>query len=194
VQRGKEDDHAPYLLPLSLRQAVTEREGNDMKRIALGLAAAALLAISAGVAMTAPASASPIIIRDTITSPIFETGVPHDCRDLTGTIVGTDVVSFQRFETDQGFHIEGTIEDTARIDWSDGSYALIHSVDRFSFNAVAHGTEVFTEAHTDQGDFYTADGVFEFSNTFREINHFTVTDGVVRADVNKGHFHFFGDC
>jgi hypothetical protein len=189
----KEDDR-PYLLARSLRQAISE-QGRDMKRLAFGLtAAAALLAISAATAITAPASAAPIIIRDTVTSPIFETGVPHDCRDLTGTIVGTDVVSFQSVETDQGFHIEGTIEDTARIDWSDGSFALIHSVDHFSFNAVGHGTEVFTEAHTDEGDFYTADGVFEFSNTFREIHHFTVTDGVVRVDLQKGHFHFFGDC
>ena len=47
-----------------------------MKKLALGLTAtAALLAISAATAITAPASAAPIIIRDTITSPIFETGV-----------------------------------------------------------------------------------------------------------------------
>ena len=59
-----------------------------MKKIALGLAVTALLATSAGTAMTAPASAAPIIIRDTITTPIFETGVPHDCRPgVTGTLV-----------------------------------------------------------------------------------------------------------
>ena len=167
-----------------------------MKKLALGLtAAAALLAISAATAITAPASAAPIIIRDTVTSPIFEPGLTDDCRPgLTGTIVGTDVLSFQSVETPQGFHIHGTTEDTARIDWSDGSFALVHSVDRFSFNAVGHGTEVFTEAHTDTGDFFTAAGVFEFSNTFHEIHHFTVTNGVVRVDVQKGHFHFFGDC
>jgi hypothetical protein len=108
-----------------------------MKKIALGLAAAALLAISTGTAMTAPASAAPIIIRDTVTSPIFETGLSHDCRPgLTGTIVGMDVMSFQSVETPEGFHIHGTFVDTARIDWSDGSYTLIHSVDHFSFNAV----------------------------------------------------------
>jgi hypothetical protein len=167
-----------------------------MKRLALGLtAAAALLAISAAAATTAPASAAPIIIRDTVTSPIFETGVPHDCRPgLTGTIVGTDVLSFQSVETVEGFHIHGTTEDTARIDWSDGSFALVHSVDHFSFNAVGHRTEVFTEGHTDSGDFFTAAGVFEFRATFHEISHFTVTDGLVRVDLTKGHFHFFGDC
>ena len=166
-----------------------------MKKIALGLAAAALLAVSAGTAMTALASAAPIINRDTVTSPIFETGLTHDCRPgLTGTIVGTNVFSFQSVETSNGFHIHGTVVDTARIDWSDGSYTLIDSVDHFSFNAVGQGTEVFTEAHTDSGDFFSAAGVFEFRQTFHEIKHFTVTDGVVRVDFEKGHLHFFGDC
>jgi hypothetical protein len=166
-----------------------------MKKIALGLAVTALLAISAGTGMTAPASAAPIIIRDTVTNPIFETGLTDDCRPgLTGTLVGTDVFSFQSVETPQGFHIEGTFGDTARIDWSDGSYTLIESFDHFAFNAVGQGTSVFTEAHTDAGDFFSASGVFEFRITFHEIEHFTVTDGVARVDLNKGHFHFFGDC
>jgi hypothetical protein len=166
-----------------------------MKKIALRLAATALLAISAGTAMTAPASAAPIIIRDTVTSPIFETGLPHDCRPgLTGTIVGTEVVSSQSVEIPTGFHVHGTTVDTARIDWSDGSFTLIESVDHFSFNAVGQGTTVFTEAHTDGGDFFSADGAFEFRDTFHEITHLTVTDGVVRVDLEKGHFQFFGDC
>jgi hypothetical protein len=166
-----------------------------MKKIALGLAAAALLAISAGTAMTAPASAAPTIIRDTVTSPIFETGLPHECRPgLTGTIVGTDVMSFQSVEPPEGFHIHGTFVSTTRIDWSDGSYTLIHSVDHFSLNALGHGTTVFTNAHTDSGDFFSAAGVFEFRDTFHEIEHFTVTNGVVRVDLSKGHLHFFGDC
>ncbi len=166
-----------------------------MKRIALGLAAAALLAITAGTVMTAPASAAPIIMRDTVTTPIFETGLTDDCRPgLTGTIVGTDVMSYQSVETPQGFHIEGTFVDTARIDWSDGSYTLIESIDHFSFNAVGQGTTVFAETHTDSGDFFSADGVFELRRTFHEVEHLTVTDGVVRVDLTKGHFHFFGDC
>jgi hypothetical protein len=171
------------------------RRGGNTKKIALGLAATALLAISAGTAIAGPASAAPIIIRDTVTSPIFETGLPHDCRPgLTGTIVGTDVLSFQSIETAQGFHIHGTFVDKARIDWSDGSYTLVDSVDHFSFNAVGQGTEVFTETHTDSGDFFSAAGVFEFRLTFHEIEHFTVTDGVVRVDLEKGHLHSFGDC
>ncbi len=163
--------------------------------IALRLVATALLAIPAGTAMAGPASAAPIIIRETVSSPIFETGVPHDCRpSLTGTIAGTDVLSYQSVETAQGFHIHGTIVDTARIDWSDGSYTLTESVDRFSFNAAGQGTEVFTETHQDSGDFFSPAGVFEFRATFHEVAHFTATDGIVRVDLQKGHFHFFGDC
>ncbi len=166
-----------------------------MKRIALGLAATALLAISAGTAMTAPASAAPIIIRDTVSTPIFEPGLTDDCRPgLTGTIVGTNVFSFQSVETLQGFHIQATSVDTARIDWSDGSYTLVDSVDRFSFDVVGQGTTVLTETHTDSGDFFSAGGVFQFRRTFHEIEHSTVTDGVVRVDLSKGHFHLFGDC
>jgi hypothetical protein len=166
-----------------------------MKKIALRLAAG-LLAIAAGTAMTAPASAAPIIIRDTITTPIFLTEVPHDCRPgVTGTVVGTDVLSFQSVETSQGFHIEGTFKDTARVDWSDGSYSLAESVDKFAFNAVGQGTSVLTNAHTDAFDYFSPSGVFEFRDTFHEIAHLTVTNGdVTRVEFERGHFHFFGDC
>ena len=104
-----------------------------MKRIALWLVAVALLAILASAAMAAPASAEVTIIRDTITTPIFDTGLTDDCRaGVTGTITGTDVVSFQTVETSVGFHTTGTTVDTARIDWSDGSYSIIESIDHFS--------------------------------------------------------------
>jgi len=174
-----------------------------MKKIAFGLAAAVLLAIAAGTAMTAPvsaatasASAGPIIIRDTITTPMTETGLTDDCRPgLTGTIVGIGVLSFQSVETPEGFHIQGTIDGPGRIDWSDGSYTLIESFDHFAFNAVGQGTSVFAEAHTDSGDFFSPSGVFQFRQTFHETEHLTVTNGdVTRVDFQRGHFHRFGDC
>src|SRR5216117_753436 len=119
-----------------------------MKKITLGLAVAALLAISAATGMTA--SAAPIIIRDTFTTSTFEPGLTDDCRPgLTGTLVGTGVVSFQSVETAQGFHIHLTINGPGRIDWSDGSYTLIDSVDHTSAHDVGQGTGVFTETHTD---------------------------------------------
>lgn len=165
-----------------------------MKKIALGLAVTALLAISAGTAMTAPASAAAIIIRDTFTVPTSEP-VTDDCRPgLTGTLVGTAVISFQSVETAQGFHIVLTINGPGRIDWSDGSYTIIDSVDHTSVHDVGQGTGVFTETHTDGADFYSAAGVFEFRRTFHEVHHFTFSNGVVRVDLTKGHFHMFGDC
>jgi hypothetical protein len=167
----------------------------DMRRIARGLTATALLVFAAVAALAAPAMGSAVVIRDTVTAPIFETGLPHDCRPgITGTATGTDVMSFQSVETSTGFRVHVTIVDSARIDWSDGTYTLIGSVDHFSFNAVGQGTTTFTNAHQDAGDFYSADGVFEFRDTFHEVEHLTVTNGVVRVDFSKGHFHFFGDC
>jgi hypothetical protein len=172
-----------------------------MKKIAFGLAAAALLAIAAGTAMTAPASAAtapasaaPIIIRDTITTPIFETGLTDDCRPgLTGTLAGTDVFSFQSVETPQGFHIYATDGGPGRIDWSDGSYTLINSIDHFAFNAVGQGTSVFAHTHTDSGDFFSPSGVFQFRQTFHETEHLTVTNGdVTRVEFERG--HFIGGC
>jgi hypothetical protein len=166
-----------------------------MKKITVGLALAALLAISGGTAMTAPASATPVIIRDTFTVPTFEAGLTDDCRPgLTGTLVGTAVISFQSVETAQGFHLHVTVNGPGRIDWSDGSYTLIDSVDHTSIHDVGQGTGVFAETHTDGADFYSATGVFEFRRTFHEVQHFTASNGGVRVDLTKGHFHSFGDC
>jgi hypothetical protein len=138
---------------------------------------------------------SAIVSRDTVTTPFFETGVPHDCRPgITGTVTGTDVTSTQSVETSTGFRIHGKNVDSGRIDWSDGTYTLIQSVDHFSFSAVGEGTTTFTDTHKDAGDFYSADGVFQFRDTFHEVEHFIATNGVVRVDFAKGHFHFFGDC
>jgi hypothetical protein len=166
-----------------------------MKRIGLAVAFAALLAVSAGTAMTAPASAAAIVIRDTVTNDFSETGLTDDCLPgVTGTLQGTGVVTSESVETSRGFHVSGTAGDTGRIDWSDGTYTIIEAVDHFSFNAVGQGTTVFTNAHEDSGNFYTADGVFLFRDTFHTVERFTVTDGVVRVEFERGHFHFFGDC
>jgi hypothetical protein len=163
-----------------------------MKKVTLALAATGLLILAAA---AAPAAGSAIVIRDTITTPLFETGLTDDCRPgLTGTLTGTDVTSTQSVETSTGFHIHGTNVDSGRIDWSDGSFTLIQSVDHFAFDAVGKGTTAFTTTHTDAGDFFSADGVFQFRQTFHEVEHFTATNGVVRVDFSKGHLHFFGNC
>lgn len=166
-----------------------------MRRISLVLGVVALLAASV-VAATASSASATTIMRETITAPFSETDIPHDCRPgVTGTLQATDVFSYQSVETAEGFHIAGTITDSGRIDWSDGTYTIIGSVDHFAWNFVGQGTEVRTNAHVDTGDFYSADGAFEFRETFHLVEHVTVTDGdVTRIEFERGHFHFFGDC
>ena len=43
----------------------------------------------------------------------------------------------------------------------------------------------------DVGDTYAACGVFLYRGTFHVAEHMTVTDGVVRVEFERGHFHFF---
>jgi hypothetical protein len=154
------------------------------------LAAAVLIA---GLAAALGASAA-VVTRDT-ESGSFTESVTNDCGPaLSGTLNGTGSTTTHSVENGPGFHVTGTSTGTGRIDWSDGSYTLIDSTDRFSFNAVGKGTTVFTETHEDSGDNYTADGVFRVRQTFHEVEHITVVDGVVHVDFAKGHFHVFGIC
>jgi hypothetical protein len=193
-QQGKEDDRLTLRARSrrSVRQQGREHEEDRTRARRCG----AVRYCVRHSPLTAAASGAPIIIRDTITTPIFETGLTDDCRPgMTGTIVGTHVFGFQSVETPQGFHVEATIKDTARIEWSDGSYTVIDSFDHLAGNDVGQGTSVFAEAHTDSGDFFSADGIFQFRATFHEIEHITVTKGdVTRVDFERGHSHFFGDC
>ena len=164
-----------------------------MKKLGLAISGAVvLLAFPTGTRLAAAEDAT--VTRDTVTTPIFETGLPDDCRPgLTGTIVGTDVVDYQSVETAGHFHITLTDTGTARIDWSDGSYSIVGSVDHLSFNT-GPGTTVFNTAHQDSGSTYSADGVFLVKLTFHIVEHVTVTDGVVRTEFAIGRLHVFGGC
>jgi hypothetical protein len=167
-----------------------------MKRLVLVAAAAVLAAVSAA-AISTPASANAIVMRQTFTmSGPGETGLTDGCHPgATGAITGTDTVSYQSVETANGFHVEGTDVASGRIDWSDGSYTIIGSTDHFAFNATA-GTTVSGEAHVDFGDNYSADGVFLGHITFHAVSHLTVTNGVIiRVSFEFNHQHVFGgDC
>jgi hypothetical protein len=148
-----------------------------MKRLAL-MATAALVAIAAAATSTA-ASADAVVTRQTITT--FPTGtIPSDSCNAgaTGTISGIDTVSSQSVQTLAGFHVEGTDVFSGRIDWSDGSYSIIGSTDRFAFNTT-DGTTVFTDTHVDFADNYSASGVLESQGTFHADTHFAVTNGVI---------------
>ena len=145
--------------------------------------------------LAAPASAAAIVTRDTVTTPIFETGLPDDCRpSVTGVLTGTDVVSYQSVETSQGFHIVLTVVDSGQIAWSDGTYTIIEAISHVSFIDTVAGTTVSTVAHQDSGNTYSADGAFLSRATFHIVERLTVSDGVVRVQFERGHFHFFGGC
>jgi hypothetical protein len=163
-----------------------------MKRITLAIAMCVLV-VTAG-ATTASATAAAVVIRDTITVPISGTGLADDCRQgITGDLSGTEVAELHSVQTATGFHIHGTVTDTGRIDWSDGSYTTIESVDHFSFTD-SKQTTVFTQAHQDSGNTYSASGEFLLRSTFHIVERFTVSGGVTRVEFERGHPHIFGDC
>jgi hypothetical protein len=137
------------------------------------------------------------VIRDTITTPFTESGVPNDCRpDVTGSLEGTDVLDFQSVETEEGFHVTGTVTDSGRIDWSDGTHAIFESTEHFAFNAVENGTTVFTLAGQSSPNTFSAEGAFLYGFTFHLVRHVTVTNGdVIRVEFERGrNVHTVGDC
>lgn len=183
---------ATFLTGAGRADPATGKKGG-LKWIALVLGVIALSVVPAGTALAATGQGAAAISRDTFTSQFTDSAV-DDCRGIAGTIVGTSVFQGQLVETSQGFHVHGTITDTGRIDWVDGTYTLVDSIDRFAHN-IGKGTEEFTIAHVDSGNTYTADGLFLYRYTHHEEVHVTVTNGViVRVDFGKGRFHFFGDC
>jgi hypothetical protein len=156
--------------------------------------AAALIMAAAGVA--AATSSAATIVRETITQGFSESGLSDDCRPgITGDLAGTEVFEYQSVETANGFHVQGTDGGPGQIDWSDGSYTLIESVDRFAFNLVGKGqTELLTLTHVDSGDTYAEDGTLLFRTTFHEVERFTFVNGVPRVEIQRGHFHSSGAC
>jgi hypothetical protein len=165
-----------------------------LKKLALLFGIFVLVSVAAVTANVVPASAAATVIRGTTESPIADTGLTDDCRPgITGELSGTEVVDFQSVETAEGFHVVGTTTDTGRIDWSDGSYTIIRSVDHFSFDSGRQAT-IFTLAHEDSGDTYSSSGAFLFRLTFHSVERVTVTGGIPHAEFERGHFHVFGNC
>ncbi len=161
---------------------------NAGRRLAGVLGAAALLLV------LAPASAAATVTRGTITTTSSESGLPDDCRPgITGTIVATDVLMFEEVDKSIGFQFVATDTANGQITWTDGTYTIIESVDHIAFVTGA-GSTTLTIAHEDSGNTYTAGGVFLSRTTFHNIDHFTRTDGVLRVNFERGHFHFFEGC
>jgi hypothetical protein len=159
-------------------------EGQAMKRFLLALSTAALLAVATVGALAAPAPAATGVFRGTDTYLLADT-LTNDCLPgVTGTLVGTLVIDYQNVNTAQGFHSIQTQTATFQIQWSNGTYADVKSVDHTSFTFVK-GTEEFTDEHRDSGSLYTTGGVLLSPVTFHLIEHHTISDGVVRVDSVK---------
>lgn len=141
-----------------------------------------------------PVWAAATVVRGTEEVPIGDTNLTDECRPgITGELSGTAVTRFRSTETANGFHIAGTTTDTGRIDWSDGSYTVIGSVNHFALNVGSH-TTVNPLAHRDFGDTYSASGEFLFRLTFHSVERVTVVGGIPHAEFERGHVHVFGNC
>jgi len=160
------------------------------RRLAAILGAVALLVL-----LAPAASAEATITRDTITIATVDTGLTDDCRPgITGTLVATLVINFQRVDTQDGFHVDETDTSAGLLTWSDGSYSIVSSVDHFTRNIFDSGMRVRTLTHEDSVNTYTADGVFLFRLTFQEVQHITFIDGAYVVNLDYGHFRTFGAC
>jgi hypothetical protein len=150
--------------------------------VAAALVAAALSAIGA-----TPAMAAAVVTHQTITTVADPETIPSDsCHPgATGVLTGSLTVRSVTVHVGDRFHVSGTGVSPGRIDWSDGSYSIINSTDHFAFNA-GTGTAVYTDAHVDTADNYSADGVLESQGLFRSVEHFT--NGVIeRVAFERGH-------
>jgi hypothetical protein len=184
----------PVQVLAAVRMAVTAVRGRVPARaLAVRVAAiipgrrlAALLGAAAvSVALAGPASAAATVGRFTVTNSGPPIAISDDCRGVTGTLAGTDVLDYQVVDTGTTFHFEGTDSSTDLLfTFSDGSYGTGGFVDRLSFNAGPGATE-FTNAHSDSATLYTADGQLLYSLTFRLVEHFTVAGNVVRVEFER---------
>jgi hypothetical protein len=148
---------------------------------------AAVLAVTALFPAAAPASpATSQPFSDSYTAS--ETGLPDDCTGATGGVLaGSGTVTGRITEMDDGVVVHGVDSGTVRIDFSNGSYFVGASRDRFSFESPPSGTLVFTDAHEDDGVSYAADGSVIASVVFRATEHTTITpDGQVRVSFERG--------
>ena len=150
------------------------------------LSIAAVLAVTALLPAAASASPGSQPFSDSYTTS--ETGLNDDCTGATGgVLVGSGTVTGRVTEMNGGRVVNGVDSGIVRIDFSDGSYFLGSSRDRFSFVSPPSGNIVVTDAHEDHGVSHAADGSVIASVVFRATEHTTVTrDGQVRVSFERG--------
>jgi hypothetical protein len=151
-----------------------------MRRTLACLIAAGLLVPAA----TAQAGAT--VLRFEFTTPFTDFVPSDDCRPgVSGIVTGTEVLVGQRVEApppSTGYRLHGLVTDTFTIQFSDGSYGVGESSDRFAAPFVINGpshataTSVATFAHVDAMTVYDGDGHVIGTETFRVVEHITFKD------------------
>jgi len=136
-------------------------------------------AVSAGGAL-ASATTGNFDVQETQTFP--DTSV---CTGLNGTTTNTTTTIGHFVNTGNTFHVESTITQDYRSDWSDGTYLISQSPTHFSFNTNSAGDTVQTEAQQDRGTLYAADGQVLGYQTVFTLTHLTVHDGSVVSSVSQ---------
>jgi hypothetical protein len=75
------------------------------------------------------------------------------CGGLDGTTTDTSREAGRTVDNGATTHVEGTVTQDYRSDWSDGTYLIGHSPSHFAFNGNTVGTTVYTEAQQDRDTF-----------------------------------------
>jgi len=143
---------------------------------------ALLLAVAIALSATAPASAGPVEITSfDVTIPVDEV-FPADCFDGTMHLTGTERVVGQRVDLgDDNFRLHATLTDAFDVAFSDGTTGVWTTAEHFSFSL--RGDDAgFTGAHRDTTAIYDRNGRFIGQVSFREVEHFTITGGIMRVD------------
>ena len=149
----------------------------------LRLCRLACLIAAAVLVPTGTAHAEATLVRFEFTTPFTDFVPTDDCRsDLSATVTGTEVLVGQRVETpSSGFRLHGLITATFTIRFSDGSYGVGESSDRFAAPEVINASQqtaisVVTFAHVDSVTIYDAGGQVIGTATFRLVEHITFKD------------------
>jgi hypothetical protein len=134
----------------------------------------------------AMAHAEATVQRFEFTTPVTDFVASDECRpDVSATVSGTEVLVGQRVQTpppSSAFTLHGSITTTLTVQYSDGSYGVGGSTDRFAGSGLSVGstldalTSVVTFVHVDSITVYDANGQLISTQTFRAVEHATVRD------------------
>jgi hypothetical protein len=155
-------------------------------RIPRALLVSAVLAAAATLVPPATAHPQAAPLEFEFTSSFTEFVPSDECRpELGATFTGTEVLAGRILATpssSSGFRLHGSITATFTVRYSDGSYGVGESSDRFAAPFIVTGptqqtaTSIATFAHVDTITVYDAGGQVIGTQTFHLTEHITFTD------------------